>query len=1023
MKIPQNLKDFMHSINTTQTKNKGIELKKKRGNEVNKNIDTKVNGGQKKDCKSNQSVKKRGSSEDRKKVDDLNKGDGCVGVVTDEHVTPSPCPSRDNVDEKSKSEIGTKCDSVKKGGINEELVTNEKNENVTGTLFRKFFVVVNDNKIDNKLEVICTVIDENGNEMMRTKSNMKIPQNLKDFMHSINTTQTKNKGTELKKKRGNEVNKNMDTKVNEGQKKDCESNQSVKKRGSSEDRKKVDDLNKGDGCVGVVTDEHVTPSPCPSRDNVDEKSKSEIGTKCDSVKKGGINEELVVELNDEMIEIGCQKWQKTAFGFFVGWYVTYSEARYHLRRMWNKFGFIDLNINEGDVFFFKFHDEGGMDEVVKNRAEPNKLPMCVKILNVPMEAWSIKGISALASSIWKPIIMDDITAKTCAKGLKRMGQFGGMGNSSRFGNKVDVVKNNARGGKSKEMIMKEDLTVGNVVVAWEVTLELAYYGLIDLPCWTLLDKKELIDAAQLIENDENVINKNYGNINEKRKSAFRFSYFITEKNEFLPIVRDVWNKRIKGCNMAELLRDEVKECQRKVDSLPHDEKVKEESCRILEEYQQAIKEEYKRVHRGRIMAIRNDEGIRFENEDVAKQIVPLMMVRQVSDAEIKNAMFEIDDSKAPGPDGYTARDLVRVIKKLLDEFTGFCGLLPNMQKSTIFFGGLSTLEHAMILDIVPFTVERLPMKYLGAVVFLLPKQVIYEINRMLKDSYGAKATVQKESKGMFMMQDQKIIIQLMKLFKIVDRFGQMSGVLILISLDRFGSQRLRRIVKTMLFGSLVKFKIREVWKDLCSNNAKVDWCSMLWFPQAIHRHAFVLCIPGNVKTHAKGFCTPSLYFLSFNRESMDQLATKKGLMTQDRMALWRPNDNLKCALCGQCADSHNHLFFSCEFPKVIWKELNQMLNVRLSDSWDLIINDMIALPMNNNIWCIVRRLVIAAAVYFVWKERNDRLFKNEIRKSETIISTAKEGIRLKLMGMRVKESRTVNEVEKIWNVKFSRNVG
>ncbi|GJW02173.1 zinc knuckle CX2CX4HX4C containing protein [Tanacetum coccineum] len=262
LKIPQNLKDFVHNNNTTQTKNKGTELKKKRGNKVNKNMDTKVNGGQKKDCESNQNVKMRGSSEDREKVDDMNKGDGCVGVVNDEHVTPSPSPSRDNGDEiskdclnnvdsikitgsgdsddlnGSKSEIGTKCDSVKKDGTNEELVNNEKKENVIGTLLRKFSDVVNDNKIDNKLEVISTVIDANGNE--------------------------------------------------------------------------------------------------------------------------------VVEMNDEMIEIGCHKWQKTACGFFVGCHVTYNEARYHLKRMWNKFGFINLNINEGGVFLFKFHDEGAMDKVVRN---------------------------------------------------------------------------------------------------------------------------------------------------------------------------------------------------------------------------------------------------------------------------------------------------------------------------------------------------------------------------------------------------------------------------------------------------------------------------------------------------------------------------------------------------------------------------------------------------------------------------------------------------------------------------------
>ncbi|GKC31082.1 hypothetical protein Tco_1038376 [Tanacetum coccineum] len=41
----------------------------------------------------------------------------------------------------------------------------------------------------------------------------------------------------------------------------------------------------------------------------------------------------VVVLNDEMIEFGCEKWKYTLCGFFVGGQVTYSEARYHLRRM------------------------------------------------------------------------------------------------------------------------------------------------------------------------------------------------------------------------------------------------------------------------------------------------------------------------------------------------------------------------------------------------------------------------------------------------------------------------------------------------------------------------------------------------------------------------------------------------------------------------------------------------------------------------------------------------------------------
>ncbi|GJR33040.1 hypothetical protein Tco_1109272, partial [Tanacetum coccineum] len=85
------------------------------------------------------------------------------------------------------------------------------------------------------------------------------------------------------------------------------------------------------------------------------------------------------------------------------------------------------------------------------------------------------------------------------------------------------------------------------------------------------------------------------------------------------------------------------------------------------------------------MSIRDENGVRYDNEEVASQFLKhfegflgksvqvdniednvgifknkisneeaLLMVRPVSDAEIKNAMFDIEDSKAPGPDGFTA---------------------------------------------------------------------------------------------------------------------------------------------------------------------------------------------------------------------------------------------------------------------------------------------------------------------------------------------------------------------------------
>ncbi|GJX32724.1 RNA-directed DNA polymerase, eukaryota, reverse transcriptase zinc-binding domain protein [Tanacetum coccineum] len=127
---------------------------------------------------------------------------------------------------------------------------------------------------------------------------------------------------------------------------------------------------------------------------------------------------------------------------------------------------------------------------------------------------------------------------------------------------------------------------------------------------------------------------------------------------------------------------------------------------------------------------------------------------------------------------------VSTIKEALEEVSSYSGLRANMNKSIVFFGGMTIAEQNVILDIIPFAIGRLPVRYLGvplitkkinatdckplidkvksrvmdwknkvlsysrrhqlitsilstmqiywASVFLLPKNVIYEINKLLK---------------------------------------------------------------------------------------------------------------------------------------------------------------------------------------------------------------------------------------------------------------------------------------------------
>nr|GEU78215.1 hypothetical protein [Tanacetum cinerariifolium] len=101
-----------------------------------------------------------------------------------------------------------------------------------------------------------------------------------------------------------------------------------------------------------------------------------------------------------------------------------------------------VDYNNG-VYFMKFNNDKGLEIVVNNgpwmvnnkplivkkwdinmcldKTKPETIPLWIKICYVPLEAWTIKGISALASKIGKPPVMDNITASMCKMGVGRVG--------------------------------------------------------------------------------------------------------------------------------------------------------------------------------------------------------------------------------------------------------------------------------------------------------------------------------------------------------------------------------------------------------------------------------------------------------------------------------------------------------------------------------------------------------------------------------------------------------------------------
>ncbi|GJS25684.1 RNA-directed DNA polymerase, eukaryota, reverse transcriptase zinc-binding domain protein [Tanacetum coccineum] len=101
-----------------------------------------------------------------------------------------------------------------------------------------------------------------------------------------------------------------------------------------------------------------------------------------------------------------------------GYRMSVHELRYHIRRMWSKWGVDDIDMKNDGTCMFKFRNEAGMNKVLElGPMIVNNKPILV---NVPLEAWSKEGISALASSLGKPLIMDTMIAKRCSLGEGRM---------------------------------------------------------------------------------------------------------------------------------------------------------------------------------------------------------------------------------------------------------------------------------------------------------------------------------------------------------------------------------------------------------------------------------------------------------------------------------------------------------------------------------------------------------------------------------------------------------------------------
>ena len=93
----------------------------------------------------------------------------------------------------------------------------------------------------------------------------------------------------------------------------------------------------------------------------------------------------------------------------------------------------------------------------------------------------------------------------------------------------------------------------------------------------------------------------------------------------------------------------------------------------------------------------------------------------------------------------------------------------------------------------------------------------------------------------------------------------------------------------------------------------------------------------------------------------------------------------------------------------------------VTNCWPQIISYIVNLPAKNSIWSVIQRLVWGATIYYVWQERNIRLFGGNSRTEDVLFKIITKAVRFRIMGLQLKVTPDVINASKVWNFPISKS--
>ncbi|GJW79484.1 RNA-directed DNA polymerase, eukaryota, reverse transcriptase zinc-binding domain protein [Tanacetum coccineum] len=284
-------------------------------------------------------------------------------------------------------------------------------------------------------------------------------------------------------------------------------------------------------------------------------------------------------------------------------------------------------VNNKPLMVYKWDLSVGM-----KKTEPKKVPVWIKLFEVPMEAWTTKGISAISSSMGRPLIIDNMTTYVCKNGVGRT-EF------VRVLVEVDADKGFKEAielqYRDKQHKVKGTKTV-KVVCDWKPSIcsHRVVFGH-DYKSYKVRIRieeeiaKDKADANLNINKENSFVQSKGSDLNKNKVNTFDENFLALNTKKSQESHNNKNGKQVRDNNSFTILSDL-------------------EMISYFKRSWEADREKEKNDMEGMVEDVLKDES------QAAKNCEAEAMLSDISDPEIKSAMFRIGDCKAPGPDGYTA---------------------------------------------------------------------------------------------------------------------------------------------------------------------------------------------------------------------------------------------------------------------------------------------------------------------------------------------------------------------------------